>query len=96
MSINEKTTAKVAHLAKLELNDADLKRYTEDLGNILDMVMIMQQVDTGDVEPMSHPSLTMVARQRNDQVLETNQRELMQLIAPETEKGFYLVPKVIE
>jgi len=44
---------------------------------------------------MAHP-LDAVQRLRGDQVTETNQREAFQAIAPATEDGLYLVPRVIE
>lgn len=47
------------------------------------------------MEPMAHP-LDAVQKLRPDVVTETNQRDAFQAIAPATEDGLYLVPKVIE
>jgi aspartyl-tRNA(Asn)/glutamyl-tRNA(Gln) amidotransferase subunit C len=55
----------------------------------------MAAVDTEGVEPMSHPQAAS-QRLREDAVIETDQREAFQSIAPQTEDGLYLVPKVIE
>ncbi len=55
----------------------------------------MNSVDTTEVTPMAHP-LDVAQRLREDEVLETNQRERFQKVAPLTEDGLYLVPKVIE
>ena len=55
----------------------------------------MNAVDTSGVAPLAHP-LEMAQRLRPDAVSEENQRELFQAIAPSTEAGLYLVPKVIE
>ena len=55
----------------------------------------MGAVDTQGVTPMAHP-LHMTQPLRQDCVTEQNQRELFQSIAPQTEEGLYLVPKVIE
>ena len=55
----------------------------------------MQAIDTAQIEPMSHAQ-DVVQRLRDDQVTESNQRELYQSIAPQVEEGLYLVPKVIE
>ncbi|MFZ1711835.1 MAG: Asp-tRNA(Asn)/Glu-tRNA(Gln) amidotransferase subunit GatC, partial [Nitrosomonas sp.] len=52
-------------------------------------------VDTTGVAPMSHAQ-DMVQRLREDQVTETDQRQLFQSIAPQVEAELYLVPKVIE
>jgi aspartyl-tRNA(Asn)/glutamyl-tRNA(Gln) amidotransferase subunit C len=55
----------------------------------------MQAVDTTGVVPMSHP-LDAVQRLRPDVVCESDQREVFQRIAPDTQNGLYLVPRVIE
>jgi aspartyl-tRNA(Asn)/glutamyl-tRNA(Gln) amidotransferase subunit C len=55
----------------------------------------MNSAETAGVEPMAHP-FDAATRMREDVVTETNERELMQSIAPATEAGLYLVPKVIE
>ena len=55
----------------------------------------MQAVDTENVEPLSHP-LDVVQRLRPDAVTETDRRDELQKISPNSEAGLYLVPKVIE
>jgi aspartyl-tRNA(Asn)/glutamyl-tRNA(Gln) amidotransferase subunit C len=55
----------------------------------------MQAVDTKGVEPMSHAQ-DLALRLREDAVTEDNRRATFQSVAPETEAGLYLVPKVIE
>jgi aspartyl-tRNA(Asn)/glutamyl-tRNA(Gln) amidotransferase subunit C len=55
----------------------------------------MQAVDTGGIEPMAHAQ-ELGQRLREDVVSEGNQRELFQSIAPQVERGLYLVPQVIE
>ena len=95
MSISEAEVRKVAHLARLAMPDENIAAYTQNLSNILDLVEQMSAVDTDGVTPMAHP-LDMTQRLREDVVTETNQRDYYQGIAPETEDGLYLVPKVIE
>jgi len=95
MSIERSDVEKIAHLARLEVNDADVPEYVRNLSNILDLVEQMDSVDTDNVEPMAHP-MEMVQRLREDVVTETNQREHFQQIAPQIENGLYLVPQVIE
>ncbi|HZC02679.1 MAG TPA: Asp-tRNA(Asn)/Glu-tRNA(Gln) amidotransferase subunit GatC, partial [Gammaproteobacteria bacterium] len=51
--------------------------------------------DTTDIEPLAHP-LELTTRLREDRIIEQNQRERFQRIAPRVEAGLYLVPKVIE
>jgi aspartyl-tRNA(Asn)/glutamyl-tRNA(Gln) amidotransferase subunit C len=55
----------------------------------------MQSVETQGIEPLCHP-LDMVQRLRADTVTEGNDREALQAIAPLSQDGLYLVPKVIE
>nr|VFJ86370.1 MAG: aspartyl/glutamyl-tRNA(Asn/Gln) amidotransferase subunit C [Candidatus Kentron sp. H]VFJ88215.1 MAG: aspartyl/glutamyl-tRNA(Asn/Gln) amidotransferase subunit C [Candidatus Kentron sp. H]VFJ95438.1 MAG: aspartyl/glutamyl-tRNA(Asn/Gln) amidotransferase subunit C [Candidatus Kentron sp. H] len=86
---------KIAHLARLAIDEEDIARYAHDLSNILDLVERMETVDTDEVTPMSHP-LDATQRLRQDEVTETNRREHFQENAPLTDGGLYLVPKVIE
>lgn len=95
MALNKSDVEKIAHLARLEINEADIPLYANNLTNILSFVEQMSAVDTTGVEPMAHP-LAASQRLRPDIVTETNQRELFQSIAPQVEAGLYLVPKVIE
>lgn len=95
MSLERKDVEKIAHLARLQLDEADIPEYTTNLSNILGLVEQMSQVDTGGVVPMAHP-LEMSQRLRADEVTEQNQREHFQACAPNVEKGLFLVPRVIE
>ena len=95
MSLDAEQVKKIAHLARLEINEADIPGYAETLTSILDLVDQMAAVNTDDVEPMAHP-MDASQRLREDVVTECNQREHFQSVAPATEDGLYLVPKVIE
>jgi aspartyl-tRNA(Asn)/glutamyl-tRNA(Gln) amidotransferase subunit C len=86
---------KIAHLARLAIDDQEAERYARDLSNILNLVEQMNAADTHGATPMAHP-LHMAQRLRPDAVTENDQREEFQRIAPLTEDGLYLVPKVIE
>lgn len=95
MSLEQSDVDRIAHLARLEIAADDVPEVARNLSNILDLVAQMDTVDTDGVEPMAHP-LEMAQRLREDEVTETDQRERFQAIAPQTENGLYLVPKVIE
>ncbi len=95
MSLDKTDVEKIAHLARLAIDEADIPDYAQDLSNIFDLVEQMGKVDTDEIIPMAHP-LDACQRLREDVVKETNQRELFQSIAPKTEAGVYLVPQVIE
>lgn len=95
MSLGPDDVKYIAHLARLNIDEADIERYAKNLSSILDLVEQMNSVDTSDVTPMAHP-MDVSQRLRADEVLEENQREHFQKIAPQTQDGLYLVPKVIE
>ncbi len=95
MSLNSADIKRIAHLARIEVNDAEANATLKKLTGILTLIEQMQAVDTTGIEPMSH-SQDVTQRLRDDVVTETNQRELYQSIAPAVEEGLYLVPKVIE
>ena len=95
MSLTANDVKKIAHLARLGIEESQIEHYAQDLSKVLDLMTQMSQTDTQDVKPMAHP-LDQIQRLRPDSVSETNQREQFQAIAPQTEAGLYLVPKVIE
>jgi aspartyl-tRNA(Asn)/glutamyl-tRNA(Gln) amidotransferase subunit C len=72
MALNRSDVEKIAHLARLGLNDADIPRTTDALNNILGLVDQMQAVDTSGIEPLAHP-LEASQRLRPDVVTERNQ-----------------------
>ena len=86
---------RIADLARLELSEPEVAAMQQELSSILALVGQMAAVDTENVEPMSHPQAAM-QRLREDEVTERDLRETFQAIAPQTEDGLYLVPKVIE
>lgn len=95
MSLGPDDVKNIAHLARLSIDDKAIDGYAKNLSSILDLVEQMNSVDTTDVVPMAHPQ-DVAQRLREDQVSEQNQRDQFQAIAPNTEAGLYLVPKVIE
>jgi len=95
LAITRSDVEKIAHLARLHVSEQQVDKLTGDLSNILALVDQLQAVDTQGVTPMAHP-LDATQRLRADAVTETNHRDAFQQIAPATEDGLYLVPKVIE
>ena len=95
MSLDKSDVEKIAHLARLAIDESTIPDYARDLNNILNLVTQMSAVNTDAVSPMAHP-LDAHQRLREDVVSETDQRELFQSIAPKTDAGVYLVPQVIE
>jgi aspartyl-tRNA(Asn)/glutamyl-tRNA(Gln) amidotransferase subunit C len=95
MSLERDDVKKIAHLARLAIDEADIPGYATNLSNILHLVEQMNAVNTDNVSPMAHP-LDAVQRLRADEVTESDQRAHFQEHAPAVEDGLFLVPKVIE
>jgi aspartyl-tRNA(Asn)/glutamyl-tRNA(Gln) amidotransferase subunit C len=95
MAISGDEVQRVAHLARLRIDPEQEAEYAAELTKILDLVERMGSTDTEGVEPMAHPQ-DIELRLRPDEVTEPDRREQFQAIAPETEQGLYLVPKVVE
>ena len=95
MSIQPEDVLKIAHLARLGIQQTQVESYALDLSNIMNLAEQMNLVDTSDIEPMAHP-LDHSQRLRADVVSETNQRDELQQNAPDTKNGFFLVPRVID
>ena len=96
MTFNRKDIDKVAHLARLEIDETDIQEYASNLSKILDLVNQINSADTTGITPIAHPIENIQQRLREDKVSEEIDRESFQKIAPLTEAGLYLVPKVIE
>ena len=95
MEVTDEVVKNVAELAQLEVPATELGSLRDGMQNILTLAEEMQAVDTADVAPVANP-LDATQVLRADKVTETNQRELFQSVAPETENGLYLVPRVVE
>lgn len=112
MSFTKSEIARIAQLARLATSEnvlehsnqsgnkqetAFLNSIADDLSNILNLIKKIEEVDTKDVEPMSHP-YPMLQRLRTDVVTEPNVVTEMQAIAPadSAKDNLYIVPPVIE
>ena len=95
MSLSKDQVHHIAMLARLQLEEGELDDVVDKLSRIVDFVDQLQAAPTDDVLPMAHP-LNMTQRLRADLVSETDERDFVQENAPSTERGYYLVPKVIE
>jgi len=99
MSLTSADIARIANLARLELNPAEGERMLTQINGFFEMVEKIRAVDTTGVEPLAHPMATVQEislRLREDRVSEPNNREANQRNAPAIEHGLFLVPKVIE
>jgi aspartyl-tRNA(Asn)/glutamyl-tRNA(Gln) amidotransferase subunit C len=95
MALNRTDVEKIAHLARLSLNEDQMESYATDLSRILGLVEELESADTDEISPMAHP-LHMTQRLRADGVTEENHRDAYQAVAPKVVNGLFLVPRVIE
>lgn len=95
MAVDRSEIEKLAVLARIEMTDEAAEQVASSISDVLKLVDQLQAADTDGVAPMAHP-MDAVQRLRLDEVSESDQRERFQAIAPATENGLYLVPKVID
>ncbi|MDB5512649.1 MAG: Glutamyl-tRNA(Gln) amidotransferase subunit [Enterovirga sp.] len=95
MSVDQATVRRIAHLARIRLDEADVPQMQDELNAILAFVEELNEVDVEGVEPMS--SVTpMAMKMREDVVTDGGDAAAILANAPATEDGFFLVPKVVE
>jgi aspartyl-tRNA(Asn)/glutamyl-tRNA(Gln) amidotransferase subunit C len=95
MSLTQQDVARIAKLARIAVTEEEIEAVGQQLNTIFGLIEKMQAVNTDNVEPMAHPQ-DVALRLRADAVTETDQRERFLSIAPQTQAGLFLVPKVIE
>ena len=95
MSVDQATVRRIAHLARIKLDEADVPQMQGELNAILAFVEELNEVDVTGVEPMS--SVTpMSMKKRQDLVSDGGDVAAILANAPATEDGFFVVPKVVE
>ena len=95
MALDTDTVKRIARLARIHVDEADLAPLADELNNILSWVEQLEEVDTDGVEPMTSV-VEMVQRLRADEVTDGGVRDKVLANAPESDDGFFIVPKVIE
>ena len=95
MAIDIDTARKVAKLARIRVDEADLPALAGKLSGILGFMEQLGEVDVTGVEPMT--SVTpMQLRRRADVVTDGGQQAAVLANAPDAREGFFAVPKVVE
>ncbi len=95
MSLSLDDVRRIAHLARIEVTDAEAAAVHTQLNGIIGLVEQLKAADTRGIEPMSH-ARDVGLRLREDAVTEADRHQAFQAIAPQVEADLYLVPKVIE
>jgi aspartyl-tRNA(Asn)/glutamyl-tRNA(Gln) amidotransferase subunit C len=95
MSIDTRTAAHVAHLARIRVEEDELPALAEEFNRILGFIEELNEVDVEGVEPMV--SVTpMRLKRRADVVTDGGMPEKVLSNAPDAREGFFAVPKVVE
>ncbi len=95
MAVDEDTTRRVAHLARIRVDEAEIPALAAELSRILAFAEQLGEVDIEGVEPMT--SVTpMTLKLRDDVVTDGGRRDDILANAPDAEDGFFTVPKVVE
>jgi aspartyl-tRNA(Asn)/glutamyl-tRNA(Gln) amidotransferase subunit C len=95
MALTLDDVKRVAHLARIAIDDGEAQSTHTQLSGIFKLIGEMEAVDVSAIAPMSHAQ-DVVQRLRDDAVTEPDLRDAFQAVAPQVEAGLYLVPKVIE
>ncbi|CAN7431641.1 Asp-tRNA(Asn)/Glu-tRNA(Gln) amidotransferase subunit GatC [Pararhizobium sp. LjRoot235] len=95
MSVDLATVKRVARLARIAVSEEDAQRMTGELNGILGFVEQLSEVNVDGVEPMT--SVTpMAMKKRADVVTDGNKADDIVANAPNEDRNFFLVPKVVE
>lgn len=94
MAVTKKDVEYIAALARLKFNDAELENYTHQLNDILKYVEKLNELNTDDVEPLSHP-VENANVFREDKLKQSISTEEALKNAPNRTDEFFKVPKVI-
>ena len=95
MSLDKETVAKIAHLARIRVDEDKLAPLAAELNNIIGWVEQLGEVDTDGVSPMTSVVHVTLPR-RADAVADGGEPERVLKNAPAPVNHFYTVPKVVE
>ena len=95
MAIDAATVRKVARLARIKVEDAELEPLAAELTGILAWIEQLNEVDTDGVEPMTSAVAAMLPM-RDDVVTDGGSATPVLANAPKADRGFFVVPKVVE
>jgi len=95
MKITRQEVEHVALLARLKFSETEKERFTSQLNSILEYMDQLKELDTSQVEPTFH-AVTRKNVFREDRVLPSSPQDLALSNAPDGDRGFFRVPKIIE
>ena len=92
--INKEEVKKVAHLARLELNENEINNHAEQLEKILEYIKQLEKIDTDDV-PCTTRAIEVINVFRKDENKNFDSTEELLELAPSREDEYFKVPKII-
>ena len=95
MSVDLKTVKRVAHLARIAVSDEEAAKMEGELNRILGFVEQLNEVDIEGVQPMTSV-IPLDMKKRPDAVTDGHKADDVVANAPQSDKDFFLVPKVVE
>jgi aspartyl-tRNA(Asn)/glutamyl-tRNA(Gln) amidotransferase subunit C len=95
MTLDSKTVRRIARLARIRLNEEEVPQLASELNSIFNWIEKLEEADTTGVEPMTSV-VKMKMKSREDVVSEDAGPKEVLANAPQSEDGFYIVPKIVE
>jgi len=92
--ITREEVKKVAHLARLELNENEIQNHAEQLEKILDYIRQLEKIDTDDV-PCTTRAIEVINVLRKDETKNSDLNEELLALSPSKEEKYFKVPKII-
>ena len=93
--MDKKTVTAISYLSRLKIDDENEEKIINDLGNIIEFVDQLNDVDTSEIAPLANP-LEKTAKTRKDIVTAKNLKKKLLEIAPSANEDYFLVPRVVE
>ncbi|MBE04839.1 MAG: Asp-tRNA(Asn)/Glu-tRNA(Gln) amidotransferase GatCAB subunit C [Gammaproteobacteria bacterium] len=95
MAIDKATVLRISRLARIHLAEGEIDTVAKELNGIIQWVEQLKEVDTESIEPMT--SVVEIELPKREDIPDdvANQKELLSN-SPDTEDGFFVVPKVVE
>ena len=93
--MDKETVETISYLARLRFDEDNKEKITKDLENIIEFVDQLESADTSDIEPLANP-LEKTAKTRSDEITAENRKETFLENAPDSNKDYFLVPRVVE
>ncbi len=95
MSLDPATVRRIATLARIHVEEADIPRLQAELNGILGWIEQLHEVNVDGIEPLT-AAATMALKMREDVVTDGGYPETILSNAPDRAGDFYAVPKVVE